>query len=153
MLPLRVNTVADPELLTVGSSWGAPTRATVPLSDNATDLPKASLAAPSDWVRVACSNQVLPLRVNTVAEPCWNAPPTVSVIAPTMSVLPSADNATDSPNVSPCSPSDAVRVACSDQVLPLRVNTVTEPESRSPPLMAPRTVVLPSSDIAADQPK
>ena len=77
----------------------------MPSSDNATDRPKLSFAAPSDWVRTVCSVQVPPLRVNTVADPLA-FPVGSSWGAPTMIVFPSADNATDSPNWSPCSGSD-----------------------------------------------
>ncbi len=78
-------------------------------------------------MRVACSDQVLPLSVNTLPEPWALVPPTSSWVMPETNVEPSPDTATDTPKLSPASPSDWVRVACSVQLPPLKVNTVADP--------------------------
>ena len=56
-----------------------------------TELPKWSLAAPSDARSFCCSVQVVPERTNTYAEPASTPPGVSSQSAPTTTVSPETD--------------------------------------------------------------
>src|ERR1700726_1362402 len=140
--PERVNTHAAPSLLL---SLSPPTSAVFPSPESATLTPKA--AAPTAPLPVSfapCWVQVDPERVNTHAAPTK----LLSFSPPIRAVLPSADNATLTPNrPAPTSPLPVSFEPCWVQVDPERVNTHAAPTnllSLSPPIRA----VLPSEESA-----
>src|SRR5262249_32649410 len=140
-----VNTHAAPtELL----SCGPPTMAVLPSADSATARPCAAKpTAPLPTSLFPCWVQTPPLRVNTHAAPA-EEPRGASLIPPTRAVLPSADDATESPCwAGPAAPVPTSLLPCWVHTPPLRVNTHTAPApppSRSRPTMT----VLPSTDTA-----
>ncbi len=122
--------------------YEAPTTAVVP--EMATEMPKASLEAPS--VNSASWDQAVPARTNTYAAAPLAEPAKPS--APTARVAPV--RATESPKSAPEAASDAVSSACWDQLVPERTNTYAAPVPELAPV-APTTAVDPA--IVTETPK
>jgi hypothetical protein len=123
------------------SSFGALTAIVLPSPLRFNRTPNQSVFPTFDALKLACSDQAVPLRTNTYAAPadvssgastlpewplCTTLIPGTSVSsssAPAATVFPSSLVATQQPIESCASPSLAFRYACCDQLVPLRVNT------------------------------
>src|ERR1043165_3349675 len=99
--------------------------AVLPSAESAIDWPMPGVPSGSPGVNLLpCCVHTPPLRVNTHAAPI----PPSSLFAPTMAVLPSADNATEDPcAASPAAPVPTNLFPCCDHTPPLRVNTQAAP--------------------------
>src|SRR5262249_4684986 len=140
--PLRVNTQAAPA---PPLSFGPPTMAVLPSADSATEVPwLASPTAPVPASAPPCWVHTPPLRVNTSASPEPDG-------APTIAVLPSADNATDRPWRSlKTEPVPTNLLPCWLHTPPLRVKTHAAPVLEKSP-GPPRMAVLPSRETATER--
>src|SRR6516162_1506328 len=126
--------------------------AMLPPADSATEVPRCPTELPVLTSLSPCCVQTPSLRVSTHAAPAAPRPKGtdrshgLSPGPPTMAVLPSADNATDTPwRAFPTAPLPTSFLPCCVQVPPLRVNTHA-PSAPQPPTMA----VLPSAESATD---
>src|SRR6516162_1494858 len=130
----------------------------LPSAESATEVLPRRPTAPVLTSLLPCCVQTPSLRVNTHAAPVAPRPKGtdrshgLSPGPPTMAVLPSADNATDTPwRALPIASVPTSFLPCCVQTPPVRVNTHAAPAlplSDHPPTMA----VLPSADNATDMP-
>lgn len=142
------NTYTDPDSQTgslshASSSPGAPIKATSPLT--ATDQPKPSLAAASDAVSLASSNQEVPSNRKTYAAPA-ESPPSSSNGVLTIATDPSM--ATSYPKWSKKAASEAVNSCLRFQSVPSNWKTYAAPISTMPANQAPTRRVLPLTETA-----
>src|SRR6516225_7357552 len=130
----------------------------LPSAESATEVLPRRPTAPVLTSLLPCCVQTPSLRVNTHAAPAAPRPKGtdrshgLSPGPPTMAVLPSADNATDTPwRALPIASVPTSFLPCCVQTPPVRVNTHAAPAlplSAQPPTMA----VLPSAESATDIP-
>src|SRR6516225_3708946 len=126
----------------------------LPSAESATEVLPRRPTAPVLTSLLPCCVQTPSLRVNTHAAPAAPRPKGtdrshgLSPGPPTMAVLPSADNATDTPwRALPIASVPTSFLPCCVQTPPVRVN-IHAPSAPQPPTMA----VLPSAESATDIP-
>ena len=96
------------------------------LPSTATEIPKVSLAAPSDAVSSTCWLQLVPLCTNTYAAPAYvDEGVNFGPGDPTTTTPPLT--ATDRPKLSPVAPPEDVNSASWPQVVALCTNTYAAP--------------------------